>query len=168
MDWWWYTLGLGIGVVVVVTALGMLSERVSYILMRLLAALGQRIVGVYVAWAGSYALGYAIALPSKEWPAISTWIIVAGNVPFVLAILLAMTSPLWGRRFGFRYQFGSDEAQVAEGAPEDSQRADAYSNMAEQDADESGEARGAANLVQPPRIVSWALRRNRDTETCDE
>lgn len=118
--------------------------------------------GLFWAWAGSYALGYAIALPSKEWPAISTWIIVAGNAPIVLAMLLVFTSPIWGRNLP------PAEEEAAEGAPEDSQPAAAYSNMAEQDADEAGEARGAADLHAAPRIVSWALRRNRDTETRDE
>ena len=34
--------------------------------------------------------------------------------------------------------------------------------------DGAGEARGAADLHAAPRIVSWALRRNRDTEARDE
>ncbi len=162
----------------------------------ILVALAKRTVLVYMAVIGSYVLGYAIALPSKEWPAISTWIIVAGNAPFVLGAFLVLTCPIWGRkgrakdrpwaecgRCGSKEAFidegrivciWCDDYEFHQGVEEegnplgDSQRVDAYSNMAEQDADEAGEARRAADLVQPPPIVSWALRRNRDTETRDE
>lgn len=56
--------------------------------------------GLFWAWAGSYALGYAIALmqpAGTPFPMLSVWIIVAGNAPLVLVLLLAVTSPIWAR-----------------------------------------------------------------------
>ena len=73
------------------------ASRTGYIILRVLAYLLSWGPGLFLVWGGSYALGYAIALPSKEWPAISTWIIVAGNAPLVLAILLVFTNPIWAR-----------------------------------------------------------------------
>lgn len=66
------------------------------------AALIERTVWLFTAVIGSYVLGYAIAImqpAGAPFPMLSIWIVVIGNAPFVLALFLLLTSPIWGRKW---------------------------------------------------------------------
>ena len=82
------------------------------------APLAKRYVLLWTAVIVSWPLGYAIALPSKSWPAVSTWIIVLGNAPFWLMVFLVLTCPIWGRKdlpWAECGRCGSKEAHIYEG-----------------------------------------------------
>ena len=77
------------------------ASRTGYIILLIVAFLTSwGPWGIFWAWAGSYALGYAIALmqpAGAPFPMLSVWIIVAGNAPLVLVLLLGVTSRIWAR-----------------------------------------------------------------------
>lgn len=86
------------------------------------AALGERYVLVFTALIGSYVLGYAIAMmqpAGAPFPMISIWIVVIGNAPFVLALFLLLTIPIWARKESLPLaecgRCGSKEAHIYEG-----------------------------------------------------